>query len=109
MLRDQTAQNPERRAATQNLERHFFLKILCRNPPPRRRWVACVSSFTCELLFDSQKLGVRLCNTLTPGAIRDIRTGLANVTDAIEIMLLSQTYTPTPNCKAPTMPSGEER
>ena len=33
--RPDAAQNPERQATTQNFERLWFLKILCRTPPPR--------------------------------------------------------------------------
>ena len=78
--RPDAAQNSERQATTQ---KRRILRVTC-----------------------FSRFGVRLCSTLTPGALR---TGLANATDAIEIMSLSYIFPvcqhPPPEASLPHIPT----
>jgi hypothetical protein len=108
--RPDAAQNSERQAPTQKrrILRVTCFSRFCAGPPPpaAAAWLVCVSCFQIRVVACFSRFGVRLCSTLTPGALR---TGLANATDAIEIMSLSYIFPvcqhPPPEASLPHMPT----
>ena len=112
--RPDAAQNPERQATTQNFERLWFLKILCRTPPPRAAaaWLVSQTSNPSCCLF----LKIRCAAVQYPDVRSHAhRVGECNGCYRNHVAVLHLPGMPAPSSHLyihPTpnrMPSGEEQ